>query len=117
MSAKSKPRVMSLSDAEFSPRFEYGDQAEVAQLCGADDGSKLGVGLVKLTSAEIPWTIKYDEFVLVLHGTFTVITDTEELTASAMQYIWLPAGTKLTYKSDKAFLLYAIHPTDLASRA
>jgi len=117
MSAKSKPRVMSLSDAEFSPRFEYGDQAEVAQLCGADDGSKLGVGLVKLTSAEIPWTIKYDEFVLVLHGTFTVITDTEELTASAMQSIWLPAGTKLTYKSDKAFLLYAIHPTDWASRA
>ena len=115
MSVKSKPRVMSLGDAVFTPRFEYGDQAEVAQLCGADDGSKLGVGLVKLTSANIPWTIKYDEFILVLHGSFTVTTETEELTASAMQSIWLPAGTKLTYESDQAFLLYAIHPTDWAS--
>jgi len=77
---------------------------------------RYGVGLVKLTSADIPWTIKYDEFILVLHGSFTVTTETEELTASAMQSIWLPAGTKLTYKSDQAFLLYAIHPTDWASK-
>ena len=106
---------MNLDDAAFTPRFEYGDQAEVAQLCGADDGSKLGVGLVKLTSAEIPWTIKYDEFILVLEGVLTVTTEAGELTASAMQAIWLPAGTKLTYKSDNAYLLYAIHPADWAS--
>ena len=115
MSKKSKPRLIKLDEAVYTPRFEYGDQAKVSSLCGADDGSQLGVGVVKLTSANIPWTIKYDEFILILEGVFTVITEAEELTASAMQAIWLPAGTKLTYKSDNAWLLYAIHPADWAS--
>ena len=114
---KSAPRVINLADVPFVPRFEYGDQAQVASLCGADDGSKLGVGLVRLQSASIPWTIKYDEFVLVLEGRFTVITDAEKLTASSMEAIWLPAGTQLTYVSEKALLLYAIHPTDWATQA
>ncbi len=107
---------MSLDQLNFAPRFEYGEQAQVAPLCGADDGSKLGVGVVRLTNASIPWTIKYDEFVLVLEGTFTVKMDDQELIASANQAIWLPAGTRLTYHSDSALLLYAIHPTDWASR-
>lgn len=115
MSSKSPPRLMKIDAANFLPRFEYGDQAQVAQLCGADDGSQLGVGLVRMTNANIPWTIKYDEFVLVLEGCFTVKTETEELTANAMESIWLPAGTKLTYIGDNALLLYAIHPTDWAS--
>jgi ethanolamine utilization protein EutQ len=115
MRKKSPPRVMTLSKASFVPRFEFGDQAQVAQLCGANDGSKLGVGLVRLTGADIPWTIKYDEFVLVLEGTFTVTTDSEELVASSNEAIWLPAGTKLRYQSDNALLLYAIHPTDWAT--
>lgn len=114
MSDKSPPRVMSLSEASFVPRFEYGDQAQVAQLCGADDGSKLGVGLVRIKNADIPWTIKYDEFILVLEGTFTVQLADVKLVASTNQAMWLPAGTKLTYQSDKALLLYAIHPTDWA---
>ncbi len=116
MSEKAPPRVMSLSELSFTPRFEYGDQAQVAQLCGADDGSKLGVGLVRLTKAAIPWTIKYDEFILVLEGTFIVKTNETELVASANQAMWLPAGTQLTYKSDQALLLYAIQPTDWAQQ-
>jgi len=115
MNSKALPRVMKLKDADYVPRFEYGDQAQVAQLCGADDGSKLGVGLVRISNASIPWTIKYDEFVLVLEGQFTIKTETDVLTASAMESIWLPAGTKLTYVGDNALLLYAIHPTDWAS--
>ncbi len=115
MSNKSKPRLINLNDAAYTPRFEYGDQAKVSSLCGTDDGSQLGVGVVKLTTAAIPWTIKYDEFILVLEGALTVTTESGELTASAMQAIWLPAGTRLTYKSDNAWLLYAIHPADWAS--
>lgn len=116
MSDKSPPRVMSLSDASFVLRFDYGEQAQVAQLCGADDGSKLGVGLVRLKSARIPWTIKYNEFILVLEGTIIVRTEGVELIASRNQAIWLPAGTRLTYHSEEALLLYAIHPTDWAAQ-
>lgn len=114
MTGKAPPRVMDLSDAVFNPRFEYGEQAQVAELCGLADGSKLGAGLVRMSNADIPWTIKYDEFILVLEGTFTVVTEQHELVAHAMQTMWLPAGTSLTYKSDNALLLYAIHPTDWA---
>ena len=116
MAEKAQARVMSLDQLEFTPRFEYGDQAQVAALVGAEDGSKLGVGLVRMTQAEIPWTIKYDEFVLVLEGTFTVTTESGDLTARAMEAIWLPAGTSLTYRGDKVLLLYAIHPTDWSSQ-
>ena len=107
---------MLLDELKFTPRFEYGDQAQVAQLCGADDGSKLGVGLVRLSNAAIPWTIKYDELILVLEGVLTVKTVVAELSATANQAMWLPAGTQLTYSSDKALLLYAIHPTDWAQQ-
>ncbi len=116
MSDKAPARVMSLDELKFTPRFEYGDQAQVAQLCGAEDGSKLGVGLVRLSKAAIPWTIKYDEFILVLEGTFRVQTNDAEPVAAANHAMWLPAGTKLTYHSDKTLLLYAIHPTDWAQQ-
>lgn len=117
MVQKAAPRIMKFDDADFKPRFEYGDQAEVAQLCGADDDTELGVGLVRLTKATIPWTIKYDELVVVLEGTFTVKTESGKLTAQTNEAVWLPAGTKLTYESDHALLLYAIHPVNWNSEA
>lgn len=106
---------MRFAQASFSPRFEYGDQAQVASLCGSDDGTRLGAGLVRLTSASIPWTIKYDEMICVLEGIFTVVTDTARLTAEPMDAIWLPAGTRLKYESDGALLFYAIYPVDWAT--
>jgi len=106
---------MRFADQAFTPRFEYGDQAQVASLCGADDGTRLGAGFVRLTSADIPWAIKYDEMIYVIEGTFTVETDTDSLTANAKDSIWLPAGTRLTYKCDNALLFYAIYPSDWAT--
>lgn len=102
------------AEADFQPRFEYGDQAQAAHLCGAADGSELGAGLVRLTGAEIPWTVKYDEIILVLEGTFSVQTDDGLLVAEKMDSIWLPAGTKLVYMAEEALLFYAIHPSNWA---
>jgi ethanolamine utilization protein EutQ len=115
MVEKSAPRLMRFTDAEFSPRFEYGDQAQVAALCGAENGTRLGAGLVRLTGASIPWTIKYDELIHVLEGAFTVETAGGTLTARARDSIWLPAGTRLTYQSEQALLFYAIYPADWAA--
>jgi len=114
---KTAPRVMKRSNAEFHPRFEYGEMAQAAHLCGTEDGSKLGAGLVRLTNAQIPWTVRYDEIILVLEGTFTVRTDDDILTAQPLDTIWLPAGTKLTYEAEEALLFYAIHPADWASQS
>lgn len=115
MTNKTAPRVMRFANADFLPRFEYGDQAEVAHLCGESDGSELGAGLVRLTNARIPWTVKYDEVILVLEGIFCCRIGEELLTASAFDSIWLPAGTQLIYEAEEALLFYAIHPANWAS--
>lgn len=113
--SKTAARVIKFENDGFQPRFEYGDQAQVKQLCGEADGSELGTGFVRMSNARIPWTIKYDEIILVLEGTFSVHINDDVLTANAMDSIWLPAGTELTYVSDDALLFYAIHPSNWSS--
>lgn len=112
--SKAPPRLVRRTDLTFTPRFEYGDQAQVAPVCGADDGTALGTGFVRLTDADIPWTIKYDEVIHVLEGQFTVRTNSGDLTAQAGDCIWLPAGTELSYVSQSALLFYAIQPSNWA---
>ena len=109
---KSPARVINPDQLTFVPRFEYGDQAQLAAVCSAEDETKLGSGYVRLTNAEIPWTIKYDEVLLVLEGEITIRTGDGDLTAGPHETIWLPAGTELTYLADNALVFYAIHPND-----
>ena len=110
----SKPRVMEWAKSNFEPRFEHGDQAQAAHLCGTDDGSKLGAGFGRLTKASFEWTVQYDEIILVLEGEVTAITETKTLTAGRMDTIWLPAGTRVTYQAEDALIFYAIQPADWA---
>jgi ethanolamine utilization protein EutQ len=110
----SKPRVMEWAKSNFEPRFEHGDQAQAAHLCGTDDGSKLGAGFGRLTKASFEWTVQYDEIILVLEGKVTAITETETLKAGRLDTIWLPAGTRVTYQAEDALIFYAIQPADWA---
>ena len=111
---KSPPRVTRFADLQFSPRFEYGDQAQAVQICGPDDMSELGAGFGRLTHARFPWTIKYDEIIIVLEGSLTIHTGGEALTAGPFDSIWLPAGTELEYAAENALIVYAIHPANWA---
>ena len=110
----SQPRVMEWANSTFQPRFEHGDQAQAAPLCGTDDGSKLGAGFGRLTNASFEWTVHYDEIILVLEGDVTAITETETLKAGPKDTIWLPAGTRVTYEAKEALIFYAIQPADWA---
>ena len=112
--SKTSPAVFGPDNMEFTPRFAYGDQAQVAVVCGADGQTELGSGYVRLTDAKIPWTIKYDEVVLVIEGEITIRTGERDLVARAGQSIWLPAGTDLTYVAENALVFYAIHPANWA---
>ena len=111
---KAQPRVMEWDKSIFQPRFEHGDQAQAAHLCGADDGSKLGAGFGRMKNASFEWTVQYDEIILVLEGEVTVQTDTDTLTAGRFDTIWLPAGTPVTYQAEEALIFYAIQPADWA---
>lgn len=83
----SQPRIMEWANSTFQPRFEHGDQAQVAHLCGTDDGSKQGAGFGCLTKASFEWMVQYDEIILVLEGEVTPITETETLWASRLDTI------------------------------
>jgi ethanolamine utilization protein EutQ len=102
-------------DPRFSPRFEYGEAAQIAEVSGTSLNSDLGTGFAKFTDARIPWTIQYDEIILCLKGRFEVITDTQHHVLEALDTVWLPKGTKLTYVSQDALVFYAISPASWAT--
>lgn len=110
--AKAPVRMTRFEDLEFSPRFEYGDMAEVAGICGAEDGSELGVGWGRMRNARIPWTIRYDEVLTVFEGELHLHTGGEVHVLRRADSIWLPAGTELTYEAEMALVHFAIHPSN-----
>ena len=105
-------RVERFAELEFSPRFEYGDMAEVVEVCGSDDGTPLGVGWGRLKNARIPWTIRYDEVLTVFEGSLRLHADGEVHELQARDSIWLPEGTELVYEAESALIHFAIHPSD-----
>lgn len=114
MPVKSPARVTSLSKAAFVPRFTHGDMAEVSEVTGVADGTRLGSGFVRMSQAEIPWRTRYDEVILVLEGELIVRTPGGDLVARAMECIWLPKGSDLTYVAESALVFYAIEPAGWA---
>jgi ethanolamine utilization protein EutQ len=114
---KSAVRVVRFDDIEFAARFEYGEMAEVAGVCGADDGSELGVGWGRLRNAHIPWTIRYDEVLTVFEGELRLHTGGEVHVLQPRDCIWLPAGTELVYETQSALVHFAIHPANWQAHA
>ncbi len=107
-----QPRVCPFEEARFLPRFAYGDQAEIAEICGTADDTQLGTGFARLRDADIPWTVKYDEVLLVLEGEVSIQVANGTLKAGPRDCVWLPKGTELRYRSRDALVFYAIHPAD-----
>lgn len=105
-SNRTRARKIAFDRLSFTPRFDYGDQASIA------DGTALGTGLARFTKAAIPWTVRYDEVLLVLEGEVTVRTPEGDLNAGPKDCIWLPRGTNLTYIAESALVLYAIQPAN-----
>ena len=109
---KAEVRFERFDKLEFSPRFEYGEMAEVSGICGAEDGTELGVGWGRLSHARIPWTIKYDEVLTVFEGVLKLHANGEVHELSARDSIWLPQGTELIYEAEWALIHFAIHPSN-----
>lgn len=107
-----KARVNKFNDLVFHPRFEYGDQAQAAVICGPDDLVALGAGYGRMTNARFPWTIKYDEVLLIVEGELTVHTEAGALKAGPKDTIFLTKGTALEYEAENALIFYAIHPAN-----
>ena len=109
---KSVVRVERFDGLEFTPRFEYGEMAEVSGICGAEDGTELGVGWGRLSNARIPWTIRYDEVLTVFEGVLKLHANNETHELKPKDCIWLPKGTELVYEAEAALVHFAIHPSN-----
>ena len=114
---KAAARRLALAELAFAPRFAYGEQAQIAEITGSRDGTTLGTGFARFTRAAIPWTVRYDEVLLVVEGRVEVETQGETFALEPLDSLWLPAGTELVYKSDSALVFYAIHPSNWAEGA
>ena len=113
---RTEPRAIAFADLDFVPRFEKGDMAQLAEICGTADGTTLGVGFARMTKARIEWTTRYDEVLVVIEGRLTVHLEGETLEAGPRDSVWLPKGTSLIYEAEEALIAYAIHPADWADR-
>ena len=109
---KAALRVERFDRLEFAPRFEYGEMAQVAGVCGDEDGTELGVGWGRLSNARIPWTIRYDEVLTVFGGLLRLHAGGAVHELGPRDSIWLPAGTELVYEAESALIHFAIHPSN-----
>lgn len=109
---KAAPRVERFDQLEFAPRFEYGEMAQVAGVCGDADGTELGIGWGRLNGARIPWTIRYDEVLTVFEGSLRLHAEGRVHELGPRDSIWLPAGTELVYEAESALIHFAIHPSN-----
>jgi len=98
--AKAATRLVRFDELEFTPRFEYGEMAQVAGVCGSDDGSELGTGWGRMSNARIPWAIKYDEVLTVFEDLLRLHANGEVYELHPRDCIWLPAGTELVYEAE-----------------
>ena len=104
------PILKPASELTYAPRFEYGHMASAAPISDGSDLPTLGAGFARMKDARIPWTIKYDEVLLILEGELTVHPDDGSVTAGPMDSILLKNGTALEYEAAEALIFYAIHP-------
>ena len=109
---KAAVRIERFNNLEFATRFEYGEMAEVAAVCGAEDGTELGVGWGRLSHARIRWTIKYDEVLTVFDGLLKLHADGVVHELKPRDSIWLPSGTELVYEAESALIHFSIHPSN-----
>lgn len=109
------PRVARYDMLNFQPRFAFPEMCEVVEVAGLADGSQLAGGLARFRDASIPWTVRYDELILVLEGRFAVDTPNGRLEAGPRDTIWLPKGTPVTYSAVDALVFYSLHPAGWAS--
>ncbi|MDQ3554639.1 MAG: cupin [Chloroflexota bacterium] len=72
----------------------------------------MSVGFARYRAgASNPWTVTYDEALIIMSGRFSVRSGAEVTTAKAGEVIFLRAGTAVTYAADEdTALVYVTHP-------
>jgi len=107
-------KVMLLTKAEPKEWYQPDSGAPLflADVLDERSSSPMSVGFALYAAgASNDWTVTYDETLVITTGCFTVSADGYETTARAGEAIFLPKGTKLTYRAEEdAELVYVTFP-------
>jgi len=86
--------------------------ATIARLVGPEMSKSMGAGIATFDGCSIEWTVRYDEVIVVLEGTFRLVVGSETYACAPGDVVWIPENTPLKYEGDKAKVFYALHPVD-----
>jgi ethanolamine utilization protein EutQ len=106
--------ALEMKDAEFIFRGGPPGEAYVAQAVKPHQTETMTAGWGKFDGCSIEWTVKYDEYIFVLEGTFRLRLEDGVLEATRGDIIWIPDGTRLWYEGDKAVIFWAVYPGNWA---
>ena len=92
--------------------------AEIARLIGPEQSQTMGGGVVVFEKGiSIPWTVLYDEFIVVLEGHFTMRAGDEVYECDPGDVLWIPADTPIVYEAEaRAVCFYTLFPVDWKQR-
>lgn len=116
MTRKSEVKLFRGKDTKFERLGGPPGQATIARLVGPDLSALMNGGLAHFDGCDISWTVLYDEFFVVLEGTFKLGVDSKILEAHEGDVIWIPANTPIRYMGDKAKVFYSLAPGDWRKR-
>ena len=91
-------------------------KAGIARLVGPDMSTTMGGGIATFDQCAVEWTVRYDELIVVLEGTFKLKAGDEMFEAKPGDVLWIPAETPLVYMGDKAVVFYSVYPIDWRKR-
>ncbi|OSI73159.1 hypothetical protein [Bradyrhizobium canariense] len=94
---------------------DSGGHASCCQLIGPEVSQTIDAAIAIYDGCSIERTTTYDEAVVVLDGTYRLLTGdnySRVIEAKFGDVIWLTKGTRLKYEGDKAKVFYARYPVD-----
>lgn len=86
------------------------ERAAICRLVGTKESETIGAGIAFFDGASIPWTVLYDEVIVVLEGEFDLTIGERVIHAQAGDVIWVPEKSPLVYSGKKAKVFYALYP-------
>lgn len=89
---------------------------QLGRLVGSDLSKTMGAAFGTFDNCSVDWTVKYDEVVYVIEGTFRMVIDDVTYEYHPGDFIWIPENTRLIYQGDKARVLFVIWPVDWRDR-
>lgn len=108
-------KATSGDDLEWFRRLDQ--NLQLADAIDQRHDAAMTVGFARYGAGESnPWTVSYDEALVVTRGRFSVESGGTVTTAAAGEVIYLRAGTDLIYRADEeSEVVYVSHPHWLAA--